>query len=182
MNSNDLVRFLECSPSTVSSYINAEALPNAEYLLKIADIFDVSTDFLLGKTKAKSYKNNEISKKLGLSDESIDMLIELKELSTESFVDKERIETIDFLIKNELKNNIFEYISIYLWHEFEASVSDFEGFSPADEEAENYRKEHVQVREKKSRRLYEFPVSYFQKTALVTIEEQLKELKGKNRY
>lgn len=41
-------------------------------LNKIADIFNVSTDYLLGRVESRSIDNTELSKELGLTDKSIE--------------------------------------------------------------------------------------------------------------
>lgn len=43
-----------CSRQSVSQYINGSSVPNVDNLLSISDFFDVSTDYLLGRTNAKT--------------------------------------------------------------------------------------------------------------------------------
>ncbi len=47
----DLARQLHMNKSTVSMYIHGKALPSLPTLCDIADILDVSADFLLGRTE-----------------------------------------------------------------------------------------------------------------------------------
>ncbi len=47
----DLAAKLSVTKSVVSYYENQERVPSPEVLMKIADIFNVSTDFLLGRTR-----------------------------------------------------------------------------------------------------------------------------------
>jgi len=56
---------------TISLYINGETQPNIETLLKIADYFGVSTDWLLTGVSAESIDINDYT---GLSEEAIKML------------------------------------------------------------------------------------------------------------
>lgn len=55
----------------VSQYCNGETQPNGETLLKIADCFGVSCDYLL---RGVSAENINIKKELGLSDKAIEIL------------------------------------------------------------------------------------------------------------
>lgn len=48
---------LEMNPRTYSSYENNEREPNSEVLLMIADLFDVSIDYLVGYDKRRIIKN-----------------------------------------------------------------------------------------------------------------------------
>lgn len=49
MSQADLARILSVSRSTISSYENGTRTPDRDTLLKIANCFMVSTDFLLGR-------------------------------------------------------------------------------------------------------------------------------------
>ena len=59
---------------TISSYTLGETLPDIETFKKISDYFQVTSDYLLGKTKNKTYENAEIGAIIGLSDEAIEIL------------------------------------------------------------------------------------------------------------
>ena len=58
-------------PQTISLYVNGETQPNAETLLKIADYFSVSVDYLLTGVSAEKIGMHEYT---GLTEESIEML------------------------------------------------------------------------------------------------------------
>lgn len=45
----ELAAVLGVDPSTITKYEKNERLPEIKYLIKIADFFDVSVDFLLGR-------------------------------------------------------------------------------------------------------------------------------------
>ncbi len=61
----------------VSQYCNGETQPNGETLLKIADYFGVSCDYLL---RGVSSENISIERDLGLSNKSVEILKALKRL------------------------------------------------------------------------------------------------------
>ncbi|WP_423348496.1 helix-turn-helix domain-containing protein [Lactiplantibacillus plantarum] len=50
---SELERTLKLSNGSVSKW--AKSMPNSKYLTKVADYFDVSTDYLLGRTDKKHY-------------------------------------------------------------------------------------------------------------------------------
>lgn len=49
MKQKELAAVLQLSPSTINKYEKGERIPEIAQLIKIADFFDVSTDFLLGR-------------------------------------------------------------------------------------------------------------------------------------
>ena len=62
-----IAKKLNVSKSTYSYYENNKSQPNFETLKKLADLFDVSTDYLLGRTDMKEIaiiENEEISEEL----------------------------------------------------------------------------------------------------------------------
>lgn len=64
---------------TISLYKDGRAMPDIEKFKIIADFFDVSYDFLLGKSNSTKREYYDIAEKTGLSDESISALRLLKE-------------------------------------------------------------------------------------------------------
>lgn len=59
---------------TLSNYCSGKVLIKSEFLPKIAKVLNVSTDYLLGVSGVKKYTNNELNKKFGLNDNSIENL------------------------------------------------------------------------------------------------------------
>lgn len=94
---------------TISLYCNGQSTPDIDIFAKIADYFNVSFDYLLGKSESKKRENVDINKKTGLSDESIKIL---EEIWTKKEFYYPSIRTIDELIKNK---ELIEMISEYLF-------------------------------------------------------------------
>lgn len=72
-------------------YESGKRLPSLEVLVNMANFFKVTIDYLIGNSDSRSGQNETLITELGLSDESIDKLISLKNFaelnfSTESFV------------------------------------------------------------------------------------------------
>ena len=62
--------------STVSLYETGDNVPDIKTFSKIADFFDVSYDYLLGKSENEKRENIDIGKAVGLSDKAITALQE----------------------------------------------------------------------------------------------------------
>lgn len=69
MTQTDLARRLNITKSVVSYYENQERVPSPDVLVRLADIFNVSTDYLLGRNSEN--KTIDVS---GLGDEEIKVL------------------------------------------------------------------------------------------------------------
>lgn len=63
-----LAEYLGVRPQTVSLYCTGESLPNCEQLLKIAEFFDVTADYMI---TGKMPENKPIREMLGLSENTV---------------------------------------------------------------------------------------------------------------
>jgi transcriptional regulator with XRE-family HTH domain len=61
MTQSDLGKILGVGKTTISMYENGNSTPNDEIKIKIAEHFDVSLDYLLGKSTIRNYKNSNRS-------------------------------------------------------------------------------------------------------------------------
>lgn len=73
LNQSELAKRAGISKSLVSAYENAERYPSLDVLIKLADIFQCSTDYLLG------LDSNRIFKVSGLTENQILLLANLIE-------------------------------------------------------------------------------------------------------
>lgn len=69
----ELAKYLGVSDAAIGQYYNGETLPTMEKLMKLADFFQVSTDYLLGRTDIKSVDLTEkaICKYTGLTEKAL---------------------------------------------------------------------------------------------------------------
>lgn len=67
MTQEELGKKLNLVKSNISMYEKGNRVPNADILDQLSALFDVSVDYLLGKTETKKYNtpyNNELEKNL----------------------------------------------------------------------------------------------------------------------
>lgn len=77
---------LGCSPSLVSSYETGERLPSLPMLIALADVYRVSTDYLLGRLR----EDRDLLDLAGLSDEQREALrVIVKGLSVGDLANRE---------------------------------------------------------------------------------------------
>lgn len=82
------------STGSISKYQNDAAEASISYLYELANYFEVTTDYLIGKTNNKTVENAAIGKELGLSDDAI------REIKHHMYYnDVAFFETLNFLLK-----------------------------------------------------------------------------------
>lgn len=79
---------IKATEKTVASWIKGQKQPETYKLCALADYFNVSTDFILGRTEYRNLGNEDISKAIGLSEKSIEVLRFLNGLSVTNEEDK----------------------------------------------------------------------------------------------
>ena len=81
INPSALKEFLGCSLQAINQYKQGTAFPKTENLIKIADFYGVSVDYLLGRTEVRSMDGNiQAAHTLtGLSEVTLNLLNEWKQ-------------------------------------------------------------------------------------------------------
>jgi len=92
---SDLAAEIGIAAGSLSAYQNGAAEPGVTKLKKIANYFNVSTDYLLGGHDNKTIDNEAIKKRLGLSDGAISILEE-----SNKFVFTQSPEVLSLLLEN----------------------------------------------------------------------------------
>lgn len=77
LTQSELAKSFKISPSTIAMYERGERKPDPDMLLKIADFFNVSTDYLLGRENVSSFDTVDITP------EDIELLKQIKKASAE---------------------------------------------------------------------------------------------------
>ena len=111
----DVAKYIDISQSNISYYENGKTAPSLSTLIKIAAMYDVSADYLLGTTNSKrnvvftgAYKNEPTSKPTKLMEQyaqKIDLLEEqIKERTYEDFI---------LGMKNEIREDLHDCELLY---------------------------------------------------------------------
>ena len=74
LTQKQLAERLDFTEQQISNYEKDSRQPDDATLLKLANFFDVSTDYLLGNTHSRLTTNTDLSRNLGLSDNAIQKL------------------------------------------------------------------------------------------------------------
>lgn len=111
MKREELAQYLNCSVAAVGNYENGNRTPDFETLVKIADKFNVSTDFLLGRSENKTTDINILSicEYTGLSEDSI---------YTIHYLSEKNKKIIEFFIQSYEIHKI-----LYQFNDFEENLS-----------------------------------------------------------
>lgn len=71
INQNELADFLGVKRSTITMYVNGKSYPEFRTLIKIAEFFDVSLDYLV---TGERVENQTVRQELGLSETAVENL------------------------------------------------------------------------------------------------------------
>lgn len=61
MTQEDLAKRLDIVKATVSGYETSQTYPSIEVLLKLCDIFDVTSDYLLGRSESRVLLKSDLT-------------------------------------------------------------------------------------------------------------------------
>lgn len=96
---------------TISQYASGQTQPTADVVLRIAQFFDVSVDYLL--TGVSSY-NKEYSKELGLSEIAIEKLKHAASLYGQA--DMDGLRTVHYLDELLSDSNFYEFLDAFYYY------------------------------------------------------------------
>lgn len=82
MTQEELGKKINVTKVSVSGYESGNRKPDIETTQKIADFFEVSVDYLLGRTDNNRYNENKITSKATAADAKANMEMENKKLQT----------------------------------------------------------------------------------------------------
>lgn len=88
------------STGAISKYRNGLVFPPANNLYKISKALNVSTEYLLGSSDVKHYTNEELNKKFGLYDVSIDVLEHISKSSKDylNLIFNNEVEDVEYFL------------------------------------------------------------------------------------
>lgn len=105
MNQNDIAKHLGISLSGYASYEQGVANPSIDTLLKLAELFEVSTDYLLGKTDLR-YTQDELNFYHEVKTKGIDDLVKEYNISLGDESMSERDEKILIKLIKSFLNDV----------------------------------------------------------------------------
>lgn len=114
---------LGISTGALSNYQNDNAEAKISTLKRMATYFGVSCDYLLGGAESPNTENEEIRKKIGLSEKSIKKLNDLKiKMDNDSSISEHVIEAINMLLSVEGMEGFFIDTYLFMWRFFDENV------------------------------------------------------------
>lgn len=84
--------------SAISQYENDKRIPEIQALSAFADYYNVSMDYLLGKTDERNVDTNRLSKANSLKDELIELMIKRGIIKDKNNVNDEHLKLIEMSI------------------------------------------------------------------------------------
>ncbi|AFK85862.1 MULTISPECIES: helix-turn-helix domain-containing protein [Thermoanaerobacterium] len=102
LTQRELAKLLNLSPSTIAMYEIGQRFPDPETLQKIADFFDVSVDYLLGRTDKRNIDtSNDVDERLHkvMQELGPDVLLAFYDLPNMTDEEKENVITLLEVIK-----------------------------------------------------------------------------------
>ena len=174
LTQTDLANILGIAKTTLAAYEQGKSEPSFETLIKIADYFNVTTDYLIGRDEGKTVDLQTLYEEIGLSEDSIALLKSLVKCTQEytypSLLKANPLQSIDFcLSQGQLSFDLFDCIHAY----FIANI-------PEDKQLYISETGNVSLSPKVSEdsEVYQsIPASYLRDAILQEISSNLKKLK-----
>ena len=94
----ELAEYIGVSRQSISQYMDGSSQPVANKVAQIADYFNVTTDYLLGRTDAKQPENISAVEKYGLSEAALGVLEEIHTYKRNDFV----LRAVNALLENSV--------------------------------------------------------------------------------
>lgn len=98
ISQTELAAILNISNRTISMYEQGNSEPTIETLSKMANYFNVTTDYLVGRSNGRFLSDQEIYERLGLDDNAVFCLEQLVKLSRVNDRNKKQLKNINALI------------------------------------------------------------------------------------
>lgn len=117
-NQTQVADSINCALKTYQNYEQGRNFPTLEYASKLADLYNVSIDYLLGRSDLTQIDNDFISKETGLNEVTIN---ELKKVHAEknNFQKQQNyIELINFLFEHDKTKTLMQYMYYYFFGNF----------------------------------------------------------------
>lgn len=174
ISQSELAAVLNISNRTISMYEQGNSEPNVETIIKIADYFNVTTDYLIGRANEKTPELQQLYESIGLSENSIDLLASMAQYEKEhrhpSLLKMSPLKSLDFCLSQEqLSYELLDCIHAY----FIANVPEDQQLYIAEDGEVSLSPKHSE-----EGAVYQaIPSSYLRDAILQEISGNLKKLK-----
>lgn len=139
------------SPASITQYKNGTSVPKGAVLESLANYFNVSANYLIGKSDTPTYTFEDINKKTGLSQKAIETLYKLQHNCFEKDIDITEDKKIDNFYSSQL--DILNLL-------FEDSEKLIELLNNIKTYKENYKKSNLKTKEDKEKNdFYEYKLT-----------------------
>ena len=121
MKQSELAGKIGVAPSTVSDWLSETKgrEPGVSKLYSIATVLWVSMDYLMGASECETAKNEEIHKRIGLSNKAIKKLIRLqRKVKANNLLAVKKVAVCNFLLETEDMTDLFDCLYNYLLGEY----------------------------------------------------------------
>lgn len=122
-----LADILGIAKTTLAAYEQGKSEPNIELLIKMADYFCVTVDYLIGKTNCIHEEYQPISDILGIDEKTIDILKGFSRNKAEY----SQLDFLEAIIQHPQFSSLMSQISSYILHDeqgwHDAPICDAEG-------------------------------------------------------
>jgi transcriptional regulator with XRE-family HTH domain len=112
MTQNEIAKAIDINRHTISAYESGDVLPPIDKLIRFANLYNVSIDYLCGNSDVRVPVKYDVGDKLGLTDDSIAKMQGLAEKSKEQPLIF-GLDTVNYFLKYGT-TEFFEFISEYL--------------------------------------------------------------------
>ncbi|MEI3337600.1 MAG: helix-turn-helix transcriptional regulator [Clostridium sp.] len=103
LTQEDIAKMLNKSTNNISQYETGKRQPDINTIIKIAEYFNVSIDYLMGRTETRELADDFIKKNLKLTDDEKKILSQYRNLNKEG--EKQAKEYLEYLAQKYIKNN-----------------------------------------------------------------------------
>lgn len=94
----ELAKILFIDDTSISKYENGKVTPENGLMQRIADYFNVSIDYLLGRSDERNIDSNRLSKANSLKDELIELMVKRGLIKDKNNINDEHIKLIEMSI------------------------------------------------------------------------------------
>lgn len=117
MTREQIAESVGCDTSSITKYYNGDRYPKTDIIIRLAELFNCSTDYLLGKAKCKNANLDieEIHQLTALSEKAItELIVTSKQIDIDGYISNPDIDVLNILIESDMFWSVLRYIKLML--------------------------------------------------------------------